>query len=345
MINLLNNKFGRIKSIYILRNCSKKNRSSYVDILDQDQQPTKILFLSNLDLINLVFWNICNKNAVFVLHGYDILLLVLSCICLLRKCKLKWVCWGTGVKKHKKNLSGIFYNCFKRVVYRTLDEINCLMISDAIDLIEKHQVSSKKVSIIPYPSSFENSYISEIKNYFADDTFNILVGNSAAEQNHHLEIFNLLSRFRNESIRVISFLNYGYGDGVYREEVIRRGYKLFRSKFFPITELVKFEEYLSIMKSVNFTIINSEKQRALGAIYVTIRSKGIVFLNSGGKNARWMEYLGIRTKKIEDIKKAKSIKALNDFKDEQLVENKSKLERLLNEKRLTDEWVTFFVSN
>lgn len=339
MMQMFNN-IGQTKPIFVLYKYSDSYEKKYKSFFTNNDY--KILPLENeKDLITLILSKIYRSDIVFVIHGMNYISFTLSFCVPFRRCNFNWVCWGSGVVKHaNNNLRGISYNFFKRIIYNSLDKINCLLLSDATLLKEKHMIKTK-ISLIPYPETVDDSIFAAIPKYFNDGACNILVGNHAGSGNNHKELLNKLIKFKNENIRIVVPLNYGNKNKKYIESVIEYGQELFDSKFYPIIKLLPFNDYLALMKSIDVTIIDTIKQTGLAAIYYTIRSNGLVILKRNGHNVLWMNYLGIKVKTTEFLDEAKKIEDLSPFDQEQLISNKKKLVLFFDKSKIYNEWFHF----
>ena len=92
----------------------------------------------------------------------------------------------------------------------------------------------------------------------------ILVGNSAAPANNHIEVFSLLSRQDLSGRRVVVPLS--YGNPFHAALVLRAGEELLGDRFVPITEFLPMEAYNELLAQCGIVIMGSHRQMALGNI-------------------------------------------------------------------------------
>lgn len=124
--------------------------------------------------------------------------------------------------------------------------------------------NNKKHFVAPVPRDPKekidySEYISKNR-----DSINIVVGNSATEENCQLEIFNMLEHLKNEDIHIYCPLS--YGDADYGKLVIHEGKRIFGEKFTGITEFMKYEEYIKFLSKCSIGIYNNNRQQAMGNI-------------------------------------------------------------------------------
>jgi hypothetical protein len=114
------------------------------------------------------------------------------------------------------------------------------------------------------------------------------VGNSASPYNNHFEAFALLESL---DIPVLSkiIVPLSYGNSNYRKKVIEEGERLFGDKFFPLTDFMPFDEYMSIISTCSTVIMNHNRQQAGGNITSALYMGARVFLKA--KNSFYAHYL------------------------------------------------------
>lgn len=104
----------------------------------------------------------------------------------------------------------------------------------------------------------------------------ILVGNSASAENNHLDSFRLLSSIDITDRDIISPLS--YGDAQYRNLVITKGQELFEKNFQPLISFMPITDYVKILESCGFVIMNHLRQQAVGNIVIMLYLGAKVFL-------------------------------------------------------------------
>ena len=145
-----------------------------------------------------------------------------------------------------------------------------------INLIENDRISlervfpmKKKSFVAPVPSDPQKdiNYIDyPIKNI--SSPIKILVGNSATKENQHIDVYNILSKFKNDKIEIYSALS--YGDPLYRDYVIEYGKNIFGEKYHPVVDFMPITDYIKFLYSMDVAVFNNNRQQALGNIYMLL---------------------------------------------------------------------------
>lgn len=117
---------------------------------------------------------------------------------------------------------------------------------------------------------------------------NILAGNSASATNNHIELFETIRDQVDLSGRkVVTPLS--YGDPYYRDRVISQGKLLLGDAFLPLTDFMPKEQYLKILQSCGFVMMNHLRQEALGNICTAMVMGAKVYLNDGNPLSGWLK--------------------------------------------------------
>lgn len=119
----------------------------------------------------------------------------------------------------------------------------------------------------------------------------ILVGNSATYTNRHEEVFEWLSKFKDEPIRVLCPLS--YGDEAYGRRISELGTAIFGEKFVPLTSFIPFAEYSRLLSTVDIAVMNHNRQQAVGNI-IALRYLGKkVYVPGDVVTFRFFEQFGV----------------------------------------------------
>ncbi len=93
----------------------------------------------------------------------------------------------------------------------------------------------------------------------------IQIGHRAEAYLKHIEILNLLSKFKNMNIKI--FLPLSYGDMEYGKKVAEKAKSIFGEKAIVMQDFLPYDEYMKILNSVDIFVLNSKRQIALGNIH------------------------------------------------------------------------------
>lgn len=152
------------------------------------------------------------------------------------------------------------------------------------------------------------------------DEIKILIGNSAAVTNNHLDALKLLEKFKEEDFKLIVPLSYG-GTQSYIDEVIQYGKDTFGDKFVPILDYMSLDEYQNMMTDIKIAMFPLHRQQAMGNINFLIRCGIKVYLYQGEPLERYYCSLGIKTYHLSDVKKLEFHELIS--KDEQVLQTNS----------------------
>lgn len=171
--------------------------------------------------------------------------------------------------------------------------------------IRKHAGVDKKAVVAPIlsPRDVEIQELKITKTRKTDDKMIILIGNSAAPENCHIEVLKTLKHLKDENIKVICPLSYG-GNAKYINRVIKVGNEIFEKKFYAVLQFLPKDEYFELFNSIDVAIFNNNRQQGMGNIEEMLRQGKKVYLRT--TTPMWNWYRG-RGQKIHDVKELKNI--------------------------------------
>ncbi len=160
----------------------------------------------------------------------------------------------------------------------------------------------------------------------------IQVGNSADPTNNYSEVFEILKTYKNKNIVIKVPLS--YGDSQTKVMVPEIGKSIFGDIFFPMENLLPYNDYIAHLSSIDIAIFNHNRQQAMG---------NIISLLGLGKKV----YIGF--KPTRDFLKEKGITvfSLNEFSltplSESIVkENQKRVREYYSEKNLAKLYTELF---
>lgn len=196
-----------------------------------------------------------------------------------------------------------------------------------INLIEKDYgelknivgISDMKHFVAPMPKNPKENidYASYRRMEKKNNTYRIIVGNSATVYNQHKEIFDILHKYKEADIQIVCPLTYGKDE--YRQEVIEMGTKYFGDKFLPVTKQLPKDEYVAFLSGCDIGIFNNNRQQAMGNISIFARLGKKVYLREDTSMWEHFENIGYQFNTIEQLKEA-SLEEIIHF-DPQVKEN------------------------
>lgn len=107
-----------------------------------------------------------------------------------------------------------------------------------------------------------------------------------------IEILEILSKFRDENIKIRAILS--YGDMIFKDEIIKVGEELFGDKFEPITEYIKPEEYTKILSQNDILILNQQRQQGVGNLTTSLCLGTKVFIRSDVTTYKYLNNNGCK---------------------------------------------------
>ena len=172
------------------------------------------------------------------------------------------------------------------------------------------------------------------------DPINIQIGNSAYSDFNHIRILKLLSKYKEDNIKIYAPLSYGKMD--YAEQVIRYGRKIYGDKFIPMQQFLPAEDYYDFLQKMDIAIMDLEGQHALGNIYGLLRLGCKLYLR---KNSMLYKYflkeMHCKIFTIDQIENM-DINELSRFDYHEKEKNRKHIFDHWNEQILINQWKQIF---
>ncbi|MDC7696778.1 TDP-N-acetylfucosamine:lipid II N-acetylfucosaminyltransferase [Vogesella indigofera] len=127
---------------------------------------------------------------------------------------------------------------------------------------------------------------------------NILVGNSAALENNHLDTFYFIANYVDWEDRKI-YVPLSYGNKDYASFIIELGREYFGNQFCPITEFMEKQKYNDLLSTCGYVFMNHIRQQALGNICISMIVGAKIYLNSHSPLLKWFRGKGAFVEEIE----------------------------------------------
>ena len=251
---------NRIKSFEFIYDKSLKSRMQFLKILkNYDYIVLHSLFLDN-GLKMLIKLKKLYRKIVWIEWGYDL---------------YNWIPKGK-FKFLTKPLNFFLRNNFNSVV--------CIFEPDVIYYKNNFPKSMSKVFYAPYCGPFIIDEYKHYSNYsrlndtnLQNDEVYVQIGHSANTQINHINILHMLSKFKNEKIKL--FIPLSYGDKNYAKKVKDVARSLFdEDKLIFLDEFVPIEKYYEITKRIDIAIFDTDRQIALANIQRLIFRNVKIFL-------------------------------------------------------------------
>lgn len=211
-----------------------------------------------------------------------------------KKQKTYWMTWGGDYYSYinfplfdKETAKIVSINEKKRIIDKLLNIFRNYVIKHKVDyvsispyeydiLTSYYKIQPKRINF-KYPNPVTLKIEKEYKELSSKKEKIILVGNSGAAENNHIDAFLKLSKLTG-SFKLIVPLSYAYEEN-YREKVISMGRTLFGDKFIPLLDYMTPEHYYEILLTVDVAVMNHFRQQAAGNMRTLIELGKKIYIN------------------------------------------------------------------
>lgn len=237
-----------------------------------------------------------------------------------------------GIKNRLKNSSSPFFRLYSKwklkEFYQAVKRINyflCLCQEEYVLLSRYFKLPkfAQRPYVIDSPLDYTGNKIGN----------KMMIGNSRAVFNNHLEVLDLLEDF--PEVEKYAFLSYGQEKAYYRA-VMEKGAAL--ENFKPITTFLPKAEFEEIYKNLDAFVLNSYRQMAVGNIFTAIRYGVKIYMNEKNAYYHFLIREGFKIGTLQTLKQDLQNNNLSLTK-EQAIYNGNKL-RQLTEKYSKDEFLS-----
>lgn len=271
-----------------------------------------------------------------IIHGfsqpYSVLYLFLN-PWLLKKSY--WIIWGAdlyGFLIPKITFKSKVFEFLRRFCIKRIGNIIAYPDGDYERAVEWYNAKGKFHKCLYYPYFAVDDYLNHIDLGNKEEDI-IMVGNSAADTNEHLEIFRILSEVKGiEKYRILCPLS--YGDENYAKKIIEKGYSFFGNNFNPLVDFMNSDDYYSLLAKVKIVIMGHKRQQATGNILALIKFGKKVFIRSNISTWDFYKENGIKVFKYENLKQ----EVLLEMTDENKNKNKLAIQKNFTYNRVIREW-------
>jgi dTDP-N-acetylfucosamine:lipid II N-acetylfucosaminyltransferase len=283
----------------------------------------------------------CEKIYLHGLFFKQIVLMLFMQPWLLKKSN--WIEWGGDLywyKYRKKSFISNLYEAVRRVVIKNMGEITTLVKGDYQLAKKWYDVKGKYYHGI-YINPIKLEYLNNIKGLESakKETINIQIGNSADPSNNHLEVLDLLKKYKDGKINI--FIPLSYGNREYALEVVEYGKGIFGDKFKPLLNFLEPEEYSQYLASIDIAIFNHERQQALGNIFALLYLGKKVYIRNDVSTWDYLKnQLGLDLSNYLEINKLTYSEFIS-FKSDKL--NKEKVEMIFDQNYIKKVWEKIFL--
>lgn len=205
------------------------------------------------------------KSKKIIIHGlFDIRIITFLYIFKNFLKKSNWVIWGGDLYRPPVK-KGTFLEKADKYIKKNIAFVSSLVPEDYQMAKKINFVKGKygrAIYMTPIPLSFLDKLEKINKN--RNDVINIQIGNSSDPSNNHIEIIDILKKYKDKKIRIYCPLS--YGDKEYAKIVIEYGKKIFEEKFIGLLDFLPPKEYANYINNIDILIFNHKRQQGLGNI-------------------------------------------------------------------------------
>lgn len=213
----------------------------------------------------------------------------------LKNCVIKkmiWCIWGHDLYRKiiwrgKRNIiKNLLYRCVAKLFVRfKLRKLKAVAASFQGDFAKINEICDYSVPIlqVPYTSGF---YKSDIERLRVDDIpdkrpIKIMIGHSGYHFLQHKKYLDMLSKYKNENIKIV--LPLAYGIKGYIKDVTNYALSIYeKDKLDIISELMPSDKYISFASTVDIAIFDYDHQAALGNIFLLSYLNKKIYLSEKG---------------------------------------------------------------
>lgn len=239
-----------------------------------------------------------------ILHGlFNIKLVLILAICpwLLPKCY--WVMWGGDLYQYKNATNAWrsrIKEALRRFVIRRMGHLVTYIEGDVTLAREWYGAKGVHHECLMYLSNVvDPALMAESVEKPTSGPLNILVGNSAAPSNNHLEALERLLPYKDHDIKI--FVPLSYGDQDHAKKVIEQGKAWFGEKLIPLTDFMPFEKYVDFLKSIDIAVYNHRRQQAMGNTITLLGMGKTVYMRNDVSQWAFFRNIGLEICDIESF--------------------------------------------
>lgn len=251
-----------------------------------------------------------------------------------------WVCWGADLYQHILNSPTFKQRVAKVVQSRACQRmlsVKCLNPGDAKLLT--NLLGRKQVDVLPYPL-VGVSPPEQLSTFAASGQLRLLLGNSAAESNNHIELIDTVRRFASDNLTVYMPLNYA-GRPEYVERIIEYGRAQLGEAFVPVTEMLSKQQYDELLASVDGAVFAHDRQQGLYVAYYMMLHGKKLFLKDATSTYDNFQHYGFHVESLAQLSE-QAFSQLCSFDNEQRLKNQTVLTNHFTEQALGPQWGDFF---
>lgn len=337
-INRIQRLFSEEKHVFIVYGEQKKEYRLY-EISNRED----VILTSKIYLLKDRFRKLVYSSKKVICHSLFLKLVdltYLNAVIKNNRVSLLWVIWGKDLYEDyekSRSLKSIITvkPVIKEVIRRSLIKKTDIFITtgDYDVLKERYKLKSGSKAM-----GAQYSYnLLRLINCPKNKKVKVMVGHSATDTCRHIETFNMLKTYTGK-IQVYCPLSYPNNHD-YISMVSSDGKRLFGDDFFPLTEFIKYDEYVAFLNTIDIGVFNNSRQQGMGNITNLLYLGKKVYLsqdNTIAKSYHRPEYC------IFDYKDIQRDNFLQLLSKEEAEINRNRIIFKFSDKNFYDEWRRIF---
>lgn len=258
----------------------KKTYYCLVDKKGRNNFPKELFAHNNVMIYNGIrdFWKAFKiaKNTKFVIYNalfYRFFLQMQLLLLGILKKKV-WVVWSADM--YLRDCSTFLKKLYNRFLISRFSYVATPIFGD-FEAFKR--IWGFEVVNLPFWFPFSRNILSLSKKTKKQDCIYIQVGNSGHITNQHLQVLEILKKYKDKNIKLILPMSYSCSVE-YREEVKRKFFEVFgKERVLVLEENLKFQEYVELMGQIDIGIFNHYVQEAGHNIVMLLALGKKVYIN------------------------------------------------------------------
>lgn len=281
-----------------------------------------------------------SSKKIFIHCLFDEGLIAFFChhIWLLRKSNI--LLWGCEIYDKRDGVSTEEIDKKRKTIFRFAKDVSVLT-PEEMKLVRQYYPTKARGHLYSYygaaPINHAKQPVPESVGN-ENKTINIQIGNSATETNCHIEALDLLSKFKDENIKIYMPLSYGGAQYVqYAKYVEAYARKIFGDKAVALRRFLPKEEYFKYMQSIDIMIFNNNRQQALGNIYAAAGMGKKIFLRNESTMRNYLKNMHLKFFTVQDIENM-SYPEFIAYGSDSILQNKKAILHYKNKAKIKQLW-------
>lgn len=265
-----------------------------------------------------------------------------------------WIEWGFDLYdfqiQDKPSLKNRISFHVKKQVRNNVNSVVCIFPPDRDYFKNRFPKSKARIFYAPYisgkTSTRQYEYqptISRLKETKENsEHIYIQIGHNAQKQLNHLKALKVLSKFKDENIKLVLPLSY-CADQPYIDQISQYLEDIFPGKYIILKDFMPMDEYFKIVRRIDIAIFYTYRQTALSNIYEMINNNVKLFLPEGSVMKEYFCSLGIPIGAIESIQNQDFQQFTSNIEWEKISGPKEFIDSLNDYDRQLKYWIDIYV--